>query len=203
MCAVLVLRWYGDSCGPWVAVATVAPAHRWAPSGGISTRGQVSTKPADAGRVGYIVPMGWELSAEVVTASVLALVVVLLLLVAAMFLRRRLLSRGARVFDCAANLHPASKRGFTVGMARYADERFEWFRAFSVAAGPSLVVPRRGARLVHQAPRDADGDSLVGLATVVRLELPGRSGRRTVDLALDAGSATGLMSWLEAAPPGV
>lgn len=147
--------------------------------------------------------MGWELSAEVATAIVLALVMLVLLLVLAMFLRRRLLSRGARVFDCAANLRPGSQRGFSVGMARYADEQFEWFRAFSIDVGPSFVVPRRGARLVQQRPRDADGDSLVGLDTVVRLEVPAKGGLRTVELALDSGSATGLMSWLEAAPPGI
>lgn len=147
--------------------------------------------------------MGWKVPAEVITAVVAAMVLLALVLVLGMFVRRRVLSRSGGVFDCAANLRPAQRRGHSVGMARYAGDRLEWYRIFSVAVAPTLVVPRRGTRLTANRPMRAGEDTLPGLDTLLSLEVPTRQGMRAIELALDRQSATGFMSWLEAAPPGV
>lgn len=154
--------------------------------------------------------MGWlgsaELGAEIAAAIIVVLVLAVLI---GLFSRRRWLSRGGGMFDCAGRLHPMQSGsrplgGWSAGMARYHQETFQWFRIFSVSLGPKLVLTRRGARIIERREaNEGERAELLGLTSVLRLELPARTGgTRTVELAMTPASATGLMSWLEAAPPG-
>ena len=144
--------------------------------------------------------MGWLADTETVLAVLVGLA---LAAVIGLYVRRRLLSQTAAVFDCA--LRTGMRRpGWVTGMARYRGERFEWFKVFSPSVKPAEVIPRRTARVVdRRRPDPSESVFLAGLDSIVVVEytVPDSAPRR-VEFALSSGSVTGLLSWLEASPPG-
>lgn len=140
----------------------------------------------------------------VVAALVLVVLAILLLAV-----RRRWLARQGGTFECSARLrvsHPSG--GWALGVARYNGEMLEWFRFFSYAFRPRLSLRRTDVRVLES--RDPDPVEALALYEGQRvLTLTGRepagptrpAGRW--ELAMDPDSMTGLLAWLEAAPPGL
>lgn len=132
-----------------------------------------------------------------------ALTLVVLLLVPVVFLgvRRRWLSRQGGLFDCSLRLHTKTPgTGWVLGVARYSGDNLEWFRAFSVALRPRLIFPRSQSRAGQQRDPDAiESVLLYDEQRILRLEM---SDGQSWELAMSVASLTGLLSWLESAPPG-
>lgn len=132
-----------------------------------------------------------------------ALALVVLLLVPVVFLgaRRRWLSRQGGLFDCSLRLSEKTPgTGWVLGVARYSGDNLEWFRTFSLALRPRLIFPRSQASAGQQ--RDPDSIESVLLydeQRILRLELTDGS---SWELSMSVASLTGLLSWLESAPPG-
>lgn len=147
--------------------------------------------------------MGWLGDGETVLVVILVLVCVLL---SGLFLRRRVLSRGGVVLDCALRRPDASASGWMTGMVRYREERLEWYKVFSLSVRPKVSLPRRTSRVVsHRLLEPNEVELLPGLDVVTRIEGPAdASGRsQTVELGMSGAATTALMSWLEASPPGL
>jgi hypothetical protein len=136
--------------------------------------------------------------------GVLALVAVLVLALVTLALRRRWLARQGGTFECSLRLRSTSPgSGWALGVARYNDENLEWFRFFSVSHAPRKIFLRHDVNVLEsREPTEVEAMSLYAGQRIVRIETNG--GRQeTWELAMSAGSLTGLLSWLEAAPPGV
>lgn len=135
-------------------------------------------------------------------AAVIVVCLLVVLLLAALAVRRRVLSRAGGAFSCALRRKHAGEttpRGWLLGVARYADERVEWFRIFSLSPRPQMILERRG--LVINERRAPEGIEAYAVPhDSVVLTCTDRIG--PVDLALPAAAATGLLVWLEAVPPG-
>jgi hypothetical protein len=135
--------------------------------------------------------------------ELVALTLVVLLLVPVLFLgvRRRWLSRQGGLFDCSVRLSTETPgAGWVLGVARYSGDNLEWFRAFSISLRPRMIFPRSQSHAGAQ--READPIESVLLyddQRILRLEL---SDGRSVEVAMAVASLTGLLSWLESAPPG-
>lgn len=143
---------------------------------------------------------------------VLAAICILLPLVA-LTVRRRYLARYGAAFECSARLDlpiadatPGSTSGPTpnprwvLGVGCYRGEFFEWYRFFSLSLRPRLSWHRR--EIVVRETRDPDAleaTSLYASHRIVRFGV----GEDVFDVAMDAGSVTGFLAWLEAAPPGL
>jgi hypothetical protein len=114
--------------------------------------------------------------------------------------RRRALQRGGGTFDCSLRDRPGQHgKGWTLGLARYATDTVEWYRVFSWSPRPRLVLARPGLAVrSHRRPAGPEAFALLAGAVVVECSVDGR----VVELAMTEGALTGLLSWLEAAPPG-
>lgn len=145
--------------------------------------------------------MDWLALSEALAVVVLiALAVPVILL----YSRRRWLSRQGGMFDCNLRLSSSTPgTGWVLGVARYEGEYLEWFRAVSLSFRPRVRFERRTTAVVGQrVPEPAERLVLYHDQSVVILEE--RAGRQVVrELAMSPESATGLLSWLEAAPPGL
>ncbi len=136
-------------------------------------------------------------------AALVVLAVLLLLLLAA---RRRWLSRQGGTFECSLRLDPARPgTGWVLGVARYHDGLLQWFRFFSYDWRPRKEFVRSGVRVLESRdPTALEAVSLYAEQRVVRFEVLGADdATEQWDLAMSPGSVTGLLSWLEAAPPGL
>ncbi len=134
---------------------------------------------------------------------VLDVVGVLLLLAAVVFLglivRRRWLTNGEPTFDMSVRTHPRrGSRGWTLGVGRYRGDRVEWFRVFSLSLRPKRVFDRRAMRLGDR--RTPEGSEAYALFTG-HVVVATRTFEQDVEVALSRDSYTGLLAWLEAAPP--
>lgn len=140
--------------------------------------------------------MGWLGWAEF-TGFVIILAVLVPLLV--LFLRRRWLSQSGAV-DCSWHRDPGSRAAWVLGVARYRGEKFEWFRALSPSFKPDKTLRKGEWHVAEQRQPDAV-EAVVLYADQRVVALQNRSGER-LELALEPGSVTGLLSWLESAAPG-
>ena len=120
------------------------------------------------------------------------------LLVIALVWRRWLLRQRGVSVDVAVR-GAVRRRGWTLGMGRFAGDRLEWFPVFSPALRPSatfrraslVVLRRRGATRSEQP-------SLMAGAVVVYCGTPDGH----IELAMSDSAVTGFLAWLESAPPG-
>ena len=86
-------------------------------------------------------------------------------------------------------------------MASYQREELNWFGALGLTMRPDVVFPRRDLTVVsRRLPTDAEAASLGPGMIVVECKVGEDTG--TIELALGEEALTGLLSWLEAAPPG-
>ena len=157
-------------------------------------------------------------------AAFLVLAVLAAVLIAA---RRFLLERGGGTVECGLRKGSGPWR---LGLASYQREELCWFGIFGLSMRPDEVFPRRELTVVsRRLPSDAEAASLGPGMIVVECKLGedgshlgatasgggasgagggatasggGAPGVATVELALGEAALTGLLSWLEAAPPG-
>ena len=157
-----------------------------------------------------------------------AFLVILIVAAASIAARRFLLERGGGTVECG--LRKGSGR-WRLGLASYQREELCWFGIFGLSMRPDEVFPRRDLNVVsRRLPSEAEAASLGPGMIVVECKLvedgsqvgsppnggapasgagaPGASAPGsalsggTVELALGEAALTGLLSWLEAAPPG-
>jgi Protein of unknown function (DUF2550) len=141
-----------------------------------------------------------------------AFLIVLILAAVGIAARRFLLERGGGTVECGLRRPNGPWR---LGLASYQREELCWFGALGISMRPDVVFPRRDLTVVaRRLPTDAEAASLGPGMIVVECQLgedsessapalagtPGQS--RTVELAMGEAALTGLLSWLEAAPPG-
>jgi hypothetical protein len=132
--------------------------------------------------------------------GLLAVVLLALSAFAVLVLRRALLSRSLGAFDCSLRHETIRHRGrWTHGVARYENDRLDWFRVFAVRwrAAESLAR-RRLVILDSRTPEPAETYSVLPGWVVVRCAY----GAVIVELAMSEGAYNGLAAWLESAPPG-
>lgn len=144
---------------------------------------------------------GLYLGAEIVAVLVLLLVLALVLL----SLRRAWLSRQGGTFECALRLGDARPGvGWALGVARYNSERLEWFRYFSFSTRPRKTFYRSELSVMDdREPDPVEAGSLYAGQRIVHMQTVTKDGEETLELAMSGESLTGMLSWLEAAPPGV
>ena len=142
---------------------------------------------------------GWLGIVEITVLVALCLVLPLALLAG----RRRWLARLGGTFECSLRLRTVSRTGgWSLGIGRYNQEILEWFRFFSFALRPRKSFVRRHVRVIDtREPSAAEAVELYADQRIVSIEVAGERPERC-DLAMSPGSLTGLLSWLEAAPPG-
>ena len=141
-----------------------------------------------------------------------AFLIILILAAVGIAARRFLLERGGGTVECGLRSPNGSWR---LGLASYQREELCWFGALGLSMRPDVVFPRRDLAVVsRRLPTEAEAASLGPGMIVVECQLsedsespglalagtPGQS--RTVELAMGEAALTGLLSWLEAAPPG-
>lgn len=120
--------------------------------------------------------------------------------------RRRWLARQGGTFECSLRLDTSSpSTGWVLGVARYHDGMLQWFRFFSYSWRPRKEFLRSAVRVLEtRDPNAVEAVSLYDDQRIVRFELSGEAElAQRWDLAMSPDSLTGLLSWLEAAPPGV
>ena len=158
-----------------------------------------------------------------------AFLVLLVLAAAGIAARRFLLERAGATVECGLRRDRGTWR---LGIASYRTDEFCWFGVFGISMRPQETFPRHDLAVVSRRPPTEDEVSILGPdRIVVECQLgephpspagpqappapadatvppdaaaaPGYSARgSTVELALAESALTGLLVWLEAAPPG-
>ncbi|MGY1811989.1 DUF2550 domain-containing protein [Blastococcus sp. SYSU D00820] len=130
------------------------------------------------------------------TTAVLTLVgVVLLVLVVVFLLRRRFLLSGLGAVTMWLRTSRSSR--WSVGVAWYGGDALLWYRALSLSVRPQHRLCR--ADLEIEGRRTAGRDDVSLAPDLVVLTCRTAEGRR--ELAMDAATVTGFLSWVESAPP--
>ncbi len=140
--------------------------------------------------------MGVLLALDTVVVAVLVILLSLLGIV----IRRRVLQRRGGTFDCSLRecRRPVGK-GWMLGVARYERDTLEWHRVFSWSPRPRLIVGRRELEVLdRREPVGTEAHVLLAGAVIVLC----RSAGNELEFAMNSGSLTGFLSWLESAPPG-
>ena len=144
---------------------------------------------------------GWLGVVEILGVLACLLAICLLMLA----VRRRWLDRLGGTFSCSLRLRMSTPgAGWVLGVGRYSEGILEWFRYFSYSFRPRMVFPRRNVRVLETRMPDAvEAVALNSNEKVLRLEMHDGHTESQWELAMSQDSLTGLLSWLEAAPPGV
>jgi len=126
-----------------------------------------------------------------------AFILVLVLAAGYLATRRYLLERGGGTVECGFR-KPDS--GWRLGVAQYELEELHWFSAFGISARPEEILPRRDLIVISRRMPEGTEEAILGTGRIiVTCGLPGGG---SVELALADSALTGLLAWLEAAPPG-
>ncbi|GAA2105877.1 DUF2550 domain-containing protein [Microlunatus panaciterrae] len=143
----------------------------------------------------------WFGLVEIVVIVLVLLILPLVLLA----LRRRWLARMGGTFECSLRLRKSTPgTGWVLGVARYNGEDLEWFRFFSFSFRPRKTFVRGQVMVLeNRDPDPVEAVSLYSGQRVVRVEEGYGDDAQLWDLAMSGDSLTGMLSWLEAAPPGV
>ncbi|QGN35392.1 DUF2550 family protein [Microlunatus sp. Gsoil 973] len=144
-------------------------------------------------------------------AEVIGVVLVLLAAVlVGLAVRRRWLARNGGTFECSMRHRPhddgttTPSTGWVLGVARYGGDDLEWFRFFSLAWWPKYTFRRSEVSILeHRAPTAAEAVALYADQEVVSVTTGSGDNFEYRDLAMSPDSLTGMLSWLEAAPPGI
>jgi hypothetical protein len=132
-----------------------------------------------------------------VTTVVLVLAgAVVLAVVVAFLLRRRFLLSGLGAVTMW--FRPEGSPRWSVGVAWYGGDALLWYRALSLSVRPQQRLCR--ADFSVRERRSAGRNDLALPSDVVVLSCSTGEGPR--DLAMDASTVTGFLSWVESAPPG-
>ena len=126
-----------------------------------------------------------------------AFLLLLVLAAAGIAARRFLLERSGATVECGLRHDRGTWR---LGIASYGLEEFCWYRIFGLWMRPDQSFPRRDLTVVAHRPPTAEELTILGPGRVVAECQLGASS--TVELGLAESALTGLLAWLEAAPPG-
>ena len=131
-----------------------------------------------------------------------AFLIILILAAVGIAARRFLLERGGGTVECGLRRGPNAP--WRLGVASYQREELNWFGALGLTMRPDVVFPRRDLTVVsRRLPTEAEAASLGPGMIVVECQLGEDIGQGgTVELAMGEPALTGLLAWLEAAPPG-
>jgi hypothetical protein len=131
---------------------------------------------------------------------VVALAVLVSAVLGGVVARRRWLRRGIGTFDCSFRTTlSAHGKGWQLGVARYEDDRIEWFRVFAFSPRSQATLARSDLMVQDRRyPTGPEVFSVMSGVVIVRC----RRGTGFVELAMSEQAYTGFASWLEAAPPG-
>jgi len=136
---------------------------------------------------------------QVAGICVVALLVLLVLLFVIFFRRGLLMLHGGtiRLQVRVSTLVPG--RGWSTGIGLFAGDELRFYRMFSLAVRPKRVLDR-GTLTVAERRRPAGPERLTmpGNWVVLRCD----TGSDEIQMAMAESTLTGLLSWLEAAPPG-
>lgn len=128
------------------------------------------------------------------------ILLVLALPLLAIALRRRLLQRQGGTVELSLRLRTLTRGGgWVLGVGRFQGDDLRWYRVFSLAPGPRRTLSRRDLVVLGRRP-PVGGERLALLSGAVVMECS--SARGPVQLAMDGGTVTGFLAWLEARPPG-
>jgi len=144
-----------------------------------------------------------------------AFLILLVLAASGIAVRRFLLERGGATVECGLRRPGGSWR---LGLASYQLDEFCWYRVFGFSMRPEQAFPRRDLAVVARRPPTEQEVTILGPGRIVvecRLGASGAAGgvggsdgaggaggAGAVDLAMAESALTGLLVWLEAAPPG-
>jgi uncharacterized membrane protein YgcG len=156
-----------------------------------------------------------------------AFLILLVLAASGIAVRRFLLERGGATVECGLRRPGGSWR---LGLASYQLDEFYWYRVFGFSMRPEQAFPRRDLAVVARRPPTQEEVTILGPGRiVVECQLgangangasgasgasggpggpggagggAGAAGAGAVDLAMAESALTGLLVWLEAAPPG-
>jgi hypothetical protein len=126
-----------------------------------------------------------------------AFLMILVLVAVGIAARRYLLERGGGTVECGLRQPGGSWR---LGVASYQREELCWFGVFGVSMRPEEVLPRRDLAVVSRRMPTHAEVAILGPGMIVLECSFGERG--PVELALSESALTGLLAWLEAAPPG-
>ncbi len=139
--------------------------------------------------------MGGELALDAAWLFA-AFLIAAILAAAGIAARRFLLEHGGGTVECGLREEGGPWR---LGLASYQREELCWFGVFGLSLRPHEIFPRRDLGVVsRRLPSDAEAATLGPGMIVVECKL----GEDSVELAMGEAALTGLLSWLEAAPPG-
>jgi hypothetical protein len=141
-----------------------------------------------------------------------AFLILLVLAASGIAVRRFLLERRGATVECGLRRPGGSWR---LGLASYQLDEFYWYRVFGFSMRPEQAFPRRDLAVVARRPPTQEEVTILGPGRIVAecqlgatsgTDVPGRAdgpgGVGRVDLAMAESALTGLLVWLEAAPPG-
>ncbi len=133
--------------------------------------------------------------AELEAPLAVAAAVALLLAALVALLRRQTVSRSAGAFDCSVR-RPGGP--WSLGVARYRDDRIEWFPVFGLSTRPRARWGRGEMEVRGQrTPSPGEAAAVLPRTVVVSCTVAGAE----LDLAMAVDACTALTSWLESAPP--
>ncbi len=136
---------------------------------------------------------------------VLVVVLVVVFAVAAIVVRLAMLRRGGASITCAFRFADARPgRGWRFGVVRYTPQHLQWFRMFSLAPNAKHTFGRRSFEITgRRKPGGFELHAIPHTAAVVQCVALTRD-RQPVsfELAMAAATMTGLLAWVESAPPG-
>jgi hypothetical protein len=127
--------------------------------------------------------------------------VLLLVGVGVFVVRRYLLIRAIGSFDCSMRQPDAHHvaGGWMPGVARYEQDRMDWFRVFTMSPRPSRSLFRRQLIILdRRAPQGSEIYAVMSGWVIVRCAHESHM----VELAMSEPAYNGLATWLESAPPG-
>jgi hypothetical protein len=138
---------------------------------------------------------------DVLLALAVALLALSVLSLLVIYLRRRLLQRDGGIVEMSLRLAPGARgRGWALGIGRFVGDDLQWYRVFSLSAGPRRTLSRRDLVVVRQRPPErAEAHALWDGAVVMECRSRGAG---DVALAMGPSAVTGFLAWLEAQPPG-
>ena len=129
-----------------------------------------------------------------------ALLILLVLAAAGIAARRFLLERSGATVECGLRRPGPKSRSWRLGLASYQLDEFRWYGIFGVSMRPEQTFPRRDLAVVARRPPTEEEITILGPGRIVAECQLGAS--TTIDLALAESALTGLLAWLESAPPG-
>lgn len=117
-----------------------------------------------------------------------------------LLVRRRLLTRGSGSFELSYRARTARfGRGWVLGLGRYQGEALEFHRVFGVLLRPMRSFSRDAITVgARREPNGPEQQVLYAGHLVVECSVAGER----VELAMSTEALTGLLAWLESAPPG-